>query len=173
MIKFAKQLPAICLSGLVAGALVTTAATARSMANQETLSVVKVMSVPAGRGPLSRRHLNTVPVHPNLSFKVVIRNGATPQNVTVTLRITRAPSSIGSVVKTKAIALGANRTVPVTFRNLDVAHAGELYLPTGRGRVLTVTVLESDEAFGLPERCFFACLDSRCVKARGVPLGGF
>jgi hypothetical protein len=118
MIKFAKQLPAICLSGLVAGALVTTAATARSMANQETLSVVKVMSVPAGRGPLSRRHLNTVPVHPNLSFKVVIRNGATPQNVTVTLRITRAPSSIGSVVKTKAIALGANRTVPVTFRNL-------------------------------------------------------
>lgn len=62
--------------------------------------------------------MNTVPVRPNLSFKVVIRNGTARRQVKGTLSITRTPSSIGSIVKTEAVVLASNQTASVTFGKL-------------------------------------------------------
>jgi hypothetical protein len=118
MMRVGKQLAAVCISGFVVVGLMTASATARPAAHQVTLSVVKITSAPNGRGPLSHQYLNTVPVHPNLSFKVVIRNGTAPQNLKVTLRISGRPTSVRPIEKTKAVALGANQMASVTFGKL-------------------------------------------------------
>jgi hypothetical protein len=80
--------------------------------------VISITSAPAGRGPLSRRHANVVPAHANLSFKVVVHNGASQRRVKVTLTIIGRPSSLAPIVKTRAIALASNQTASVTFGKL-------------------------------------------------------
>jgi hypothetical protein len=112
----ASGLAPLCIAALFAFAIVTASATARPTGRQATLSVVKMISSPGGKGPLSSGRVNTVPAYPNLAFKVVIRNGAAPQHLEIRARITRGTSSL--VVTTKTVSLAANRIVSVTFGRL-------------------------------------------------------
>ncbi|MDQ1701573.1 MAG: hypothetical protein QOF57_825 [Frankiaceae bacterium] len=90
---------------------------ARTDGQASTLSV-GISSAPGGRGPLSRRHVNVVPVPPNLSFKVVVRNGAPQRRVKITLSIIGRPSSYAPIVKTRSITLALNQMAAVEFGNL-------------------------------------------------------
>jgi hypothetical protein len=90
---------------------------ARTDGQASTLSV-SISSTPGGRGPLSRRHVNVVPVAPNLSFKVVVWNGASQRRMKLTLSIIGRPSSYAPIVKTRSITLALNQTASVEFGKL-------------------------------------------------------
>jgi hypothetical protein len=90
---------------------------ARTDGQASALSV-SVSSAPGGRGPLSRRHVNVVPVAPNLSFKVVVRNGASQRRVKIILSIIGRPSSYAPIAKTGSITLALNQTASVEFGKL-------------------------------------------------------
>jgi hypothetical protein len=110
-----------CRMAIAASVLVATAfsgVVARADGHASTLSVVTVTSAPGGRGPLSPRHVNVVPVHPDLSFKVVLLNGASQRRVKVTLTIAHRPSSFSPIVKTSTIALAAKHTASLEFGKL-------------------------------------------------------
>jgi hypothetical protein len=96
----------------------TAAAVAQPDGTRNTLAVTRLISTPDGRGPLSRQHLNVVTVHPNLAFKVAIRNGGAPRQLKVTLNITRTPSTIGPIVRTKSVAFASEQTRVATFGKL-------------------------------------------------------
>jgi hypothetical protein len=95
-----------------------TVAGADSAGTRTTLTVTKLISTPDGRGPLSRQHLNVVTVHPNIAFKVTIRNEAAQRLLRVTLSITRAPTTLGSIVKSKTVVFASNQTQSVRFGKL-------------------------------------------------------
>ena len=107
---------AIAVLTLVASA--SSGVVARAEVHASTLSVVSVTSAPAGRGPLSRRHVNVVTVHPNLSFKIVLRNDASQRRVKVTFAIARRPSSFAPIIRTRTIALAAKQPASLEFGQL-------------------------------------------------------
>lgn len=101
----------------VAVATLSVVAASANAASSSGLSIRAVTAAPGGHGPLDSRTLNTVVVHPNLSFRVDVANGSTRRTATVTLTLSRgAPPGRAPVVAQKVVQIGADATASVTFK---------------------------------------------------------
>ena len=99
-----------CVVGAVSVGVVSGSAVASSSSQRGSLAVVRVASTPKGKGALSMRHLNTVIASSSLAFTVSLHNFSARRHLKVTVSVTRPRSSQGSLVRSRAVWLGATRS---------------------------------------------------------------
>ncbi len=94
------------------GTLLAVGSGAAHAAQHDALSIVRVSSTPKGKGALSMRRVNTVVATAGLAFAVRIRNRGARRTLRLTLTVPRP--SLGPIVKSRTVLLGAREARTVT-----------------------------------------------------------